>query len=104
MPGPEAATTTVHPAAALLLCAAAIPCGASARAEALTPKAARTLSGRGDILPLSEARRLAIDGETIGVVLHKEGARYPYKIKVIGQGGQHRLYEADAKTGTASGQ
>ena len=97
--------TKVHPAAAFLLCAAVIPCGASARAEALTPEAARTLSGRGDILPLSEVtRRLAIDGEIIGVVLHQEGGRYLYRIKVIGQGGQYRVYEADAKTGTSSGQ
>ena len=95
----------VHPAAAFLLCAAVIPCGASARAEALTPEAARTLSGRGDILPLSEVtRRLAIDGEIIGVVLHMEGGRYLYRIKVIGQGGQYRVYEADAKTGASSGQ
>lgn len=97
--------TKVHPAAAFLLCAAVVHCGASARAEALTPEAARTLSGRGDILPLSEVtRRLAIDGEIIGVVLHQEGGRYLYKIKVIGQGGQYREYEADAKTGTSSGQ
>lgn len=97
--------TKVHPAAAFLLCAAVIPYGASARAEALTPEAARTLSGRGDILPLSEVtRRLAIDGEIIGVVLHQEGGRYLYRIKVIGQGGQYRVYEADAKTGTSSGQ
>ena len=63
------------------------------------------LAGRGDILPLSEVtRRLAIDGEIIGVVLHQEGGRYLYKIKVIGQGGQYRVYEADAKTGASAGQ
>ena len=56
-------------------------------------------------MPLSEVTRLlAIDGEIIGVVLHMEGGRYLYKIKVIGQGGQYRVYEADAKTGTSSGQ
>jgi hypothetical protein len=96
--------TRAYTAAAFLLCAAVLHCGASARAEALTPEAARTLSGHGDILPLSEVtRRLAIDGEIIGVVLHQEGGRYLYRIKVIGQGGEYRVYEADAKTGTSAG-
>jgi hypothetical protein len=97
--------TKVHPTAAILFATAAIACGGRALAEALPPEAAQMLAGRGDILPLAEVtRRLAIDGEIIGVVLHKEGGRYLYKIKVIGQGGQYRVYEADAKTGTSSGQ
>ena len=97
--------TRVHPAAAFLLCAAVVACGGRSLAEALPPEAAQMLAGRGDILPLAEVtRRLAIDGEIIGVVLHQEGGRYLYKIKVIGQGGQYRLYEADAKTGTSAGQ
>ena len=97
--------TRAHPAVAILLAAAAMACGTTALAEALPPETARTLAGRGDILPLAEvARRLAIEGEIIGVALHLEGGRYLYKIKVIGQSGEYRMYEADAKTGNSAGQ
>jgi uncharacterized membrane protein YkoI len=93
--------TKAHPAAVLLLNAAVIAGSAGALAEALPPETARMLAAHGDILPLVEVlNRAAVEGEIIGVVLHREEGRYLYKIKALGQGGQYRIYEVDAKNGS----
>ncbi len=93
--------TKAHPAAVLLLNAAAIACGAGAFAEALPPETAWTLAAHGDILPLAEVlNRAAIKGEIIGVILYREEGRYLYKIKALGRGGRYREYQVDAKNGS----
>jgi uncharacterized membrane protein YkoI len=93
--------TRIFPAAFLIFSAVAVAGTASALAEALTPETARTLTERGDVLPLAEVlNRAGVEGEIIGVALHREEGRYVYTIKVLGQGGQYREYEVDAKNGT----
>jgi uncharacterized membrane protein YkoI len=93
--------TRIPPAVILLLGAAAIAGGAQALAEALPPDTARTLTEHGDILPLAEVlTRAGVEGDVIGVALHREDGRYLYKIKALGQGGQYREYQVDAKNGS----
>ncbi len=93
--------TRAHSAVVLLLNAAAIVGGSQALAEALPPETAQILAARGDILPLAEVlNRVTAVGEIIGVALHREDGRYLYKIKALGQGGQYREYQVDAKNGS----
>lgn len=78
-----------------------------ARAETLPFESALTLAEHGEILPLTEIlNRLqpAVDGEIIEVALDRDGHRYLYKIKALGQDGQYREYHVDAKTGASLGE
>jgi len=78
-----------------------------ARAETLPADSALTLAEHGEILPLSEVLlrlRPAVDGEIIDVALDRDGARYLYKIKALGQDGQYREYHVDARTGASVGE
>ena len=78
----------------------------SARAETLSVESALTLAEHGQILPLTEILnrlRPAVDGEIIEVALDRDGARYLYKIKALGQDGQYREYHVDARTGASVG-
>ncbi len=95
--------TRAHSAVVLLLLlnAAGIAGSAGALAEALPPETARTLAAHGDILPLAEIlNRAGVDGEIIGVALHREDGRYLYKIKALSQDGRYREYQVDAKSGS----
>ncbi len=77
-----------------------------ALAETLPPESVRELVERGDILPLEEVlNRLqpAVDGDIIEVDLDRDGERYLYRIKALGQNGRYREYRADAKTGASAG-
>jgi|GEM_PF-6913129 len=79
----------------------------SARAETLSVESALTLAEHGQILPLTEILnrlRPAVDGEIIEVALDRDGARYLYKIKALGQDGQYREYHVDARTGVPVGE
>jgi uncharacterized membrane protein YkoI len=93
--------TWAHSAVVLLLYAAAIAGSAGALAEALPHETARILAARGDILPLAEVlNRAGVEGEIIGVALHREEGRYLYKIKALSQDGRYREYQVDAKSGS----
>ena len=85
----------------------AVPDDMSARAETLPFESALTLAEHGQILPLTEILnrlRPAVDGEIIEVALDRDGARYLYKIKALGQDGQYREYHVDARTGVPVGE
>jgi uncharacterized membrane protein YkoI len=93
--------TRIPLALILLSGTAAIAGAAQTLAEALPAETARTLTEHGDILPLAEVlTRAGIEGDIIGVALHREDGRYLYKIKTLGQGGQYREYRVDAKNGS----
>jgi uncharacterized membrane protein YkoI len=91
---------------AIAFIAAGMFTGAPVRAETLPPESVRGLVERGDILPLEEVLcRLqpAIEGEIIEVNLDRDGERYLYRIKALGENGRYHEYRADAKTGASAG-
>jgi uncharacterized membrane protein YkoI len=91
---------------AIAVITAVMLAGPQALAETLPAGSARELVERGDILPLEEVLRRvqpAIEGEIIEVDLDRDGSRYMYRIKALGQNGRYREYRADAKTGASAG-